>query len=1330
MSVFAFGLTGLAWIVIRRDFRLRSEAEAALARTDAFLRSFYDSGLVMMGVVETLDDDVVLVSLNAAAARSMGGTPEEMIGHRSSEYTSAEDIRFWLSKYEEATRQGGPVRFEYRAPGRGRQRWVAATACPIAPLPGEVDAPRRFAFIAEEVTESRKAEAALRKSEERLKLALESTRDGLWDYDLVNDTCFFSPRWLAMFDPDPSVTGSQIGGVTGPLSSWESRVHRDDRAAFRERLDAHIAGKTVIFEHEQRVVTSAGRWRRVLSRGRVVARDDDGKPTRVVGTSIDVTERRAADERFRVLFERSTNAHILIDGTGVVDCNPAAVDMLRLKDKTQLVGRRVAELSPETQPDGQKSLEKAAEMVARARKKGVHRFEWLHRRADGEDFPVEVTLSPVSVNGNPALLAVWLDLTERKRAEEAIRASEERYRLLVESIPQLVWSFDAEGRPLDFNRRGAEYTGLCRNESAGDGWLQAIHPDDRERMRSHGREVTTTGRQYQIEFRLRRGSDGAYRWHLCRGLPMRDANGRITRWFGTCTDIHDQKTAEEELRRAKDAAEAANRELAREVEERGRAEAASRASERRFDAFINNSPAVAYMKDEDGRYLFVNEPALRRFRTRAEDWLGKTDADIWPAEVAAEQRRNDLSVLASGKLTELSERMVAADGTEHHFLSFKFPFTDSDGRRLLGGMSVDVTQQKRAEEELRKAKATAESANRAKSEFLANVSHEIRTPMNGILGMTELALDEEPLAHQRDRLRIVYDSANSLLSIINDLLDFSKIEAGKMTLDPVPFDLHRELGNTVRSLAERAHRKGLELVCRIAPDLPTEVVGDPDRLRQIVVNLLGNAVKFTERGGVGVAVELAGRGDQEVRLAFAVRDTGVGITEDKLERIFLPFEQADTSTTRRFGGTGLGLTIASRLVGMMGGQIGVDSRPGVGATFRFTARFGIPAGAASPVRVRRLEEMEVLVIEDSVFNRAVLVEMLNTWRMRPTLAGSPAEAVSVLRRAAGEGRSFALAMVDEDLPDEDGIRLTARLRTECGFTAPVLLLRRAGVRRDRNPLEMGIAATLEKPFTPSELQLALAHVLRLSHAGGVRQPVPIAETPARALRVLLAEDNPINQKVAVGVLRRMGHAVRVASNGLVALDALKEEEFDVVLMDVQMPEMDGLAATAAIRIREAGTGRRLPIIAMTARAMKGDEEECLRAGMDAYLSKPFQQGDLARVLARLASPGTALGGSPASGGGTPLRRWLRPPWQRRRSTTRRRCWRRWTATATCCGRWWGCSTKTVRCCGTSSGPPWRKATLAGSDGRHTNWRARSRISTPGGRCTRPAGWRSWRGPVI
>jgi two-component system, sensor histidine kinase and response regulator len=1223
-TVFAFGLTGLAWLAIRRDFLLRSEAEAALARSEALLRSFYDSDLVMMGVVEALPDDVILVSQNAAAARSMGGTPEELAGHRASEYCSPEEIRFWLEKYAEASRVGGAVRFEYRPAGRGKPRWVAATACPIQALPGQTGAPQRFAYVAEDVTERRKAEAALRKSEERLKLALESTRDGLWDYDLANDSCFFSPRWMAMFDPDPTISGSQTGGVTGPLGAWEARVHPDDRANFRERLDAHIAGKTVFFEHEQRVVTSTGKCRRVLSRGRVVTRAGDGTPLRIVGTSIDVTERRAADERFRVLFERSTNAHILLDGTGVIDCNPAAVTLLGLQDKSQLVGRQPASLSPEFQPDGERSVEKGVRMDALARKKGVHRFEWVHRRANGDDIPVEATLSPVSVNGNPALLGVWLDLTERKRAEETIRASEERYRLLVESIPQLVWSFDADGRPLDFNQRGAEYTGLSRFDSSGAGWLQAIHPDDRERMRIHGREATTSGGPYKIEFRLRRASDGEYRWHLSCGLPMRDAKGRITRWFGTCTDIHDQRIAAEELRRAKDAAESANRELAREVEERRRAEAASRASERRFDAFINNSPAVAYMKDEDGRYVFVNELALRRFRTRAEDWLGKTDADIWPAEVAAEQRRNDLAVFASGHLTELSERVVAQDGTEHYFLSFKFPFTDPAGRRLLGGMSVDVTEQKRAEEELRKAKETAESANRAKSEFLANVSHEIRTPMNGILGMTELALDEEMLPHQRDRLRIVQDSATSLLSIINDLLDFSKIEAGRMELDPVPFDVHRELGNTVRSLAERAHRKGLELVCRVAPDLPAEVVGDPDRLRQVLVNLLGNAVKFTERGGIEVGVEQVGRRENEVRLAFSVRDTGIGISDDKIERIFLPFEQADTSTTRRFGGTGLGLSIASRLVGLMGGQIGVSSQPGAGTTFRFTARFGVAAGASAPVRVRRLEELEVLVVEDSVFNRAVLVEMLTTWRMRPTLASTAQEALKALETAAAENRSFALAMVDEDLPGEDGLQLAGRIRRECSFAAPVLLLRRAGTRRDACPTDGSIVTSLEKPFTPSELQAALAHALRLSHAGCRRQPaMPAEELSPRMLRVLLAEDNPINQKVAVGVLRRLGHAVHVAASGREALAALEKEQFDVVLMDVQMPEMDGLAATSEIRRREAGTGRRLPVIAMTARAMKGDEEECLRAGMDAYLSKPFQPVDLARVLARLASNGHA-----------------------------------------------------------------------------------------------------------
>jgi PAS domain S-box-containing protein len=1082
----AFVMAGLAWLALRRDFRLRHEADLALTRSEPLFRSFFESNLVMAGVVETLDDDVVLLSLNAAAASALGGRPEELSGRKASEFCPQEEIRLWLEKYREATRAGGAIRFEYGPAGRGRPRRVAASVCAILPTPGTAGRPR-FAYIAEDVTERRNAEAALRKSEERLRLALESTRDGLWDYDVPADACFFSPRWLAMFDPDPSVTGSQIGGATGPLSSWEMRVHPDDRAAFRERLEGHMAGKTVIFEHEQRVVTSAGRCRRILSRGRVVARDGDGKATRVVGTSVDVTERCAADERFRVLFERSTNAHILFDDSGVIDCNPATLAMLRLTDKSQLVGRHPAAMSPERQPDGGNSVEKGAEADRVAREKGVHRFEWVHRRADGEEFPVEVTLSPVSINGNPGMLADWVDLTERKRAEEAMRASEARYRFLAESVPQLIWSCDAAGRAVDFNRRWYEYSGMSLQESKGTGWMEALHPDDRAPTLARWREVIAGGGPYRVEYRLRRASDGAYRWHLSVGRPIRDVAGRISRWFGATTDVHDQKVAEEELRRAKEA---------------------------------------------------------------------------------------------------------------------------------------------------------AESANRAKSEFLANVSHEIRTPMNGILGMTELALGEETLPHQRDRLRIVHDSATALLCIINDLLDFSKIEAGKMELDLVPFDLQRELGSTVRSLAERAHRKGLELVCRVSPELPTEVVGDPDRLRQVLVNLLGNAVKFTERGGIEVSVELSGRGPDEVCVAFAVRDSGVGISEDKLESIFLPFEQADTSTTRRYGGTGLGLTIASRLVGMMGGQIGVESRPGAGATFRFTARFRALASASAPFCVRRLEELEVLVVEDSVFFRAVLVEMLMTWQMRPTLACGPPEALAALSQASREGRTFAVAVVDEDLPGEDGRCLAARLHSECGFAGPVLLLRRAGVRREGSPAGPYVTATLEKPFTPSELQAALAQVLRLSHTGATRSPAAVDTPSAGALRVLLAEDNPINQKVTVGVLRRLGHTFRVAASGREALAALEEESFDAVLMDVQMPEMDGFTATAILRERESRTGRHLPVIAMTARAMKGDEEECLRAGMDAYLSKPFAPADLARILARLvsgtAAPAIAAPVSPSATAGSPI----------------------------------------------------------------------------------------------
>ncbi len=661
------------------------------------------------------------------------------------------------------------------------------------------------------------------------------------------------------------------------------------------------------------------------------------------------------------------------------------------------------------------------------------------------------------------------------------------------------------------------------------------------------------------------------------------------------------------------------------------AEQALRASEERSGAIINTAYDAFVGMNSEGEIVEWNRQAELTFGWSRDQALGRPLADLLiPPAMRAAHREGLKRFLETGEGPVLRNRIevtaLARDGRE-----FDAELTISPIRLgaswLFGAFLRDITARKLAAAELHQARLAAEAANRAKSEFLANMSHEIRTPMNGVIGMTELALDTDLTPEQREYLSMVKLSAEALLALLNDILDFSKIEAGKLELDPTPFDLGDHLDDTMRSLALRAHAKGLDLAADMMADVPTTVVGDAGRLRQILLNLVGNAIKFTERGEVVVHVSVESRAELEAWIHFAVSDSGIGIASEKLPQLFQPFTQADSSTTRKHGGTGLGLAIARQLTSLMGGGIWVESVVGQGSTFHFTARLGLQSGAERrrPAAGVELSGLPVLVVDDNGTNRRILCELLQRWGLAPTAVEGGAAALGAMRAAAENDQPYRLAFVDCMMPDMDGFSLAQRIRDDPALRKTTLMMISSAVQAEYRAQSRaaGFAAYLTKPLKQSELFDTILGNLRGAAPAESLAVVHATELRAsRPRRILLAEDSLVNQRLAMGLLKSWGHSVTVASNGREAIDAIEaaaashDGEFDLVLMDVQMPELDGIEATALVRQREQATGGHLPIVAMTAHAMKGDRESCLEAGMDAYLSKPIRARELFDTVER------------------------------------------------------------------------------------------------------------------
>jgi two-component system, sensor histidine kinase and response regulator len=650
-------------------------------------------------------------------------------------------------------------------------------------------------------------------------------------------------------------------------------------------------------------------------------------------------------------------------------------------------------------------------------------------------------------------------------------------------------------------------------------------------------------------------------------------------------------------------------------------------AEQQLHSLIDQLGEEYFETDLRGNYTFANTRLCEYFQIQSgADLTGKNfEAFFSPEDIkmfkenfrevylTGERKRQELSIVLNGRLIYVE-----------HTVSLK---RDSNGQPIgFIVLSRDCTERKLAQMQLAKAMEAAQAASKAKSEFLANMSHEIRTPLNGVVGALDLAHDTNVTPEQAELLEMASASANALLGVINDILDFSKIEAGKLQFESIEFEMREVVAEALRSLAIRAHQKGLELVYDVAPDIPRFLLGDPARLMQVLLNLIGNAIKFTAQGEVALHVERvdAEPDSDQAQVRFSVSDTGIGIESDKKRLIFDAFAQADSSTTRRYGGTGLGLAISSRLVQRMGGELSVDSEPGRGSTFHFRATFDVGTGGRSEVATSRqqLRGLRALIVDDNQTNRRILEKLLASWGMIPVTADGGEAALELMQKAADSGAPFPVVLTDCRMPEMDGFQLVGEIRNTAALaTASIMMLTSDDYHHTAARCrEMGIGKYLIKPIKQSELFNALCGLLQAPATHGEVAPIKSRQREqgdARALDILLAEDNLINQRLTGRMIEKLGHRVVIAGTGREALAKLEAHTFDLVLMDVQMPEMDGPSAVAAIRERESANGRHLPIIALTAHAMSGDRQHCLDAGMDDYLSKPVDFKQLEQTIARV-----------------------------------------------------------------------------------------------------------------
>jgi two-component system sensor histidine kinase/response regulator len=1160
----------------------RKKAEEALRESEKKHRTLVEQSLQGLAVIQ----DYRVVFANTAAAEITGYSIEELLGlpaGQVKELVHREDRKLAWQRFRERL-HGAEVshRQEYRAVRKdGSTRWleIFASAIEYRGRPA-----LHVAFI--DITERKLAEEALRESEERFRQFFEN-----------------EPEYCYMISPQGLILDANRAALSRLGYRREELVGEPVQSIYAPEYSAKMRKlfdawkRTGVLRDQETVIQTKEGDRRAVLLSSSAVRDKDGTILHSVSVQRDITERKRAEEALR----RSEQEKALILET-VSELVTYQDSELRIQWANKAAGESVG-LS-------------AGELVGR------HCYEIWPRRSDPcPGCPVRETLETGqpqqgdvttpdgrawSVRGYPVAdengttmgaVEVTQDITERKQAEQKLRSSEEMYKTLVKASPDAVTVTDLEANVTYVSQRTVELHGCDRAEELlGRSAFDFIDPEEHEKARTNLQRTLEEGILKDSEYTLLKRDGTRFIGELNAAL-IRDADGNPKAFVATTKDITERKRAEEAIRE----------------------------SEEKFRSLAERSPNMIFI-NRMGRIVYANERCMQVLGYTREE-LYSFDFQVF--EFIAPQSR------------ELVQENFGKHMRDEEIRPYEYTISTKEGKRIevilnsklityggesaILGIVTDITELKRAEENLRKAKEQAEEANRLKSEFLANMSHEIRTPMNAIIGMTDIALDTELTEEQRDYLSTVKDSARALLELLNDILDLSKIEADRVQLEIIDFDLRVTVEGAADTLAARASTKGLELACIIHGQVPCLLRGDPGRIRQVLMNLLGNAVKFTEQGEVVIRVELEEETKDSARLRVSVVDTGVGIPSDKLARIFESFTQADGSTTRKYGGTGLGLSISKRLVEMMGGKIGVESEPGKGSRFWFTVTLQKQDDSDQklPPVAPDIRGMRILVVDDNQTNRTILVKMTESFGCSPEAVESGKETLQALRRAARTEKLFDLVLLDMQMPGMDGEETLRAIKQDPEIKdVTVIILTSLGVRGDAGRLEaLGCAGYLTKPIKQSQLFDAIITVLGRREKAADRESIRIvtrhtvAEEKRRRTRILLAEDNPMNQKLAVTLLKRAGYTVDAVDNGRLAVEAANRRAYDLILMDVQMPEMDGFEATKAIRRKQDERGCP-PIVAMTAHAMKGDREKCLQAGMDDYVSKPIEPQNLFDTIAR------------------------------------------------------------------------------------------------------------------